>query len=100
MKRPADSGSYLPKLCWIRRRFKWLLGESTDDGVEAGSCDVNVWCDRSVATSCMHAGLQVYRCRRPAASRPHSSLDYQTPAEFAAGWGNEKYEEKPTDITN
>jgi len=32
--------------------------------------------------------------------RPHSSLDYQTPAEFAAGWRNGKYEEKPTDITN
>lgn len=24
--------------------------------------------------------------------RPHSSLDYQTPAEFAAGWRNGKYE--------
>ncbi|TDV01402.1 integrase-like protein [Raoultella planticola] len=32
--------------------------------------------------------------------RPHSSLNYQTPAEFAAGWRNGKYEEKPTDITN
>jgi putative transposase len=32
--------------------------------------------------------------------RPHSSLNYQTPAEFAAGWRNRKYEEKPTDITN
>ncbi|WP_442787974.1 hypothetical protein [Lelliottia sp. SL45] len=32
--------------------------------------------------------------------RPHSSLDYQTPAEFAADWLNGKYEEKPTDITN
>ncbi|WP_082138481.1 integrase core domain-containing protein [Enterobacter sp. BIDMC93] len=30
--------------------------------------------------------------------RPHSSLNYQTPAEFAAGWRNGKYEEKPTDI--
>lgn len=27
--------------------------------------------------------------------RPHSSLDYQTPAEFAVGWRNGKYEEKP-----
>ncbi|ESM86648.1 transposase [Enterobacter roggenkampii MGH 34] len=32
--------------------------------------------------------------------RPHSSLDYQTPAEFATDWRNRKYEEKPTDITN
>ena len=32
--------------------------------------------------------------------RPHSSLDYQTPAEFAADWRNGKYEGKPTDITN
>lgn len=32
--------------------------------------------------------------------RPHSSLDYQTPAEFAADWRNGKYEEKSTDITN
>lgn len=32
--------------------------------------------------------------------RPHSSLDYLTPAEFAADWRNGKYEEKPTDITN
>ena len=32
--------------------------------------------------------------------RPHSSLNYPTPAEFAAGWRNGKYEEKPTDITN
>lgn len=31
---------------------------------------------------------------------PHSSLDYQTPAEFAADWRNGKYEEEPTDITN
>lgn len=32
--------------------------------------------------------------------RPHSSLDYQTPDEFATGGRNRKYEEKPTDITN
>ena len=32
--------------------------------------------------------------------RPHSSLDYQTPAEFATDWRNRKYEEKPTNITN
>lgn len=32
--------------------------------------------------------------------RPHSSLDYQIPAEFATDWRNRKYEEKPTDITN
>ncbi|WP_156884934.1 IS3 family transposase [Kosakonia cowanii] len=32
--------------------------------------------------------------------RPHSSLDHQTPAEFATDWRNRKYEEKPTDITN
>ncbi|GKQ27837.1 transposase [Klebsiella michiganensis] len=32
--------------------------------------------------------------------RPHSALNYLTPAEFAAGWRNGKYEEKPTDITN
>lgn len=31
---------------------------------------------------------------------PHSSLGYQTPAEFATDWRNRKYEEKPTDITN
>lgn len=31
---------------------------------------------------------------------PHSSLDYQTPAKFATGWRNRKYEERPTDITN
>jgi len=28
-------------------------------------------------------------------SRPHSSLNYQTPSEFAAGWRNGKHEEKP-----
>ncbi|MFZ4215554.1 integrase core domain-containing protein, partial [Pantoea endophytica] len=33
-------------------------------------------------------------------SRPHSSLNYQTPFEFAACWRNGKHEEKPTDITN
>jgi putative transposase len=27
----------LPKPCWIRRRFRWLWGESTDDRPEAGS---------------------------------------------------------------
>jgi putative transposase len=32
--------------------------------------------------------------------RPHSSLDYQTPVEFALDWRNGKFEEKPTDITN
>ena len=32
--------------------------------------------------------------------RPHSSLHYQTPAEFATDLRNRKYEEKPTDITN
>ncbi|MCE2004233.1 IS3 family transposase [Enterobacter asburiae] len=32
--------------------------------------------------------------------RPHSSLNYQTPAEFAADWRNGKYEEKTTDITS
>lgn len=32
--------------------------------------------------------------------RPDSSLNYLTLAEFAAGWRNGKYEEKPTDITN
>ncbi|HBX8767079.1 integrase core domain-containing protein, partial [Klebsiella michiganensis] len=32
--------------------------------------------------------------------RPHSSLNYQTPSEFAAGWRNGKHEEKSTDITN
>lgn len=32
--------------------------------------------------------------------RPHSSLNYQTPAEFAADWRNGKNEEKPTDMTN
>jgi putative transposase len=33
-------------------------------------------------------------------SRPHSSLNYQTPAEFAASWRNGKLEGKQTDITN
>ena len=33
-------------------------------------------------------------------SRPHSSLKYQTPAEFAASWRNGKLEGKQTDITN
>ena len=33
-------------------------------------------------------------------SRPHSSLNYQTPAEFAAGWRNGKSEGKQTDISN
>lgn len=32
--------------------------------------------------------------------RPHSSLDYQTPAEFATVWRSRKYEEKPTDMTH
>jgi putative transposase len=32
-------------------------------------------------------------------NKAHSSLNYLTPAEFAAGWRNGKYEEKPTDIT-
>ncbi|MBB3322627.1 HNH endonuclease, partial [Atlantibacter sp. RC6] len=31
---------------------------------------------------------------------PHSSLNYRTPAEFAAGWRNGKIEGKQTDITN
>ncbi len=32
--------------------------------------------------------------------RPHSSLNYLTPAEFAAGWRNGKYEEnQPTLLT-
>jgi transposase InsO family protein len=33
-------------------------------------------------------------------SRPHSSLNYQTPFEFVACWRNGKHEEKLTDITN
>ncbi len=33
-------------------------------------------------------------------SRPHSSLNYQTPAEFAASWRNGKLEGKQTDIYN
>ena len=37
-----DSRSCLPKPCWIKRRFRWLLGESTDDRPEAGSRDVDV----------------------------------------------------------
>jgi putative transposase len=36
-KRTPDSRSCLLKPCWIRRRFRWLLGESTDDRPEAGS---------------------------------------------------------------
>ncbi len=31
---------------------------------------------------------------------PHSSLGYQTPAEFATDWRKRKYEQKPTDISN
>jgi transposase-like protein len=37
-KRTPDSRSCLPKLCWIRRHFRWHWGESTDDRLEAGSC--------------------------------------------------------------
>lgn len=33
-------------------------------------------------------------------SRPHSSLNYQMPAEFATSWRNGKLEGKQTDITN
>jgi len=33
-------------------------------------------------------------------SRPHSSLNNQTPADFAAGRRNGKLEGKQTDITN
>lgn len=33
-------------------------------------------------------------------SRPHSSLNYQTPAEFAAGWRSGNSEGKQTDITS
>lgn len=33
-------------------------------------------------------------------SRPHSSLNYQTLAEFAANWRNGKLEGKQTDIIN
>jgi len=32
--------------------------------------------------------------------RPHSSLNYQTPSAFAAGWRNRKLESNQTDITN
>ena len=32
--------------------------------------------------------------------RPHSSLDYQTLAEYATDWRNRKYEQTPTVITN
>ncbi|MBD8143815.1 IS3 family transposase [Pantoea agglomerans] len=32
--------------------------------------------------------------------RPHSSLNYQTPSEFAAGWRNKRLEGNQTDITN
>lgn len=32
----------LLKPCWIRRRFRWLWGESTDDRPEAGSRGVDV----------------------------------------------------------
>ena len=32
--------------------------------------------------------------------RPHSTLNYQTPSEFAAGWRNGKIEGNQTDITN
>ena len=33
-------------------------------------------------------------------SRPHSSLNYQTPTELAASWRNGKLEGKHTDITH
>jgi len=32
--------------------------------------------------------------------RPHSAPTYMTPSEFAAGWRNEKFEGKQTDVTN
>lgn len=47
----ADSRSFLPKPCWIRRHFRWHWIESTDDRPEAGSRGVDVRCGRSVATS-------------------------------------------------
>lgn len=34
----------LPKSCWIRRHFKWLWGESTDDRPESGRRWVYAWC--------------------------------------------------------
>jgi hypothetical protein len=37
---------------------------------------------------------------RTTTSQTHSSLNYQTPAEFAASWRNGKLEGKQTDITN
>ncbi len=41
-KRTPDSVSCSPRPCWIRRRFRWLLGESTDDRPEARSRGVDV----------------------------------------------------------
>ena len=52
--REAEAGVPARELCrkhaisaatfytWIKRRFRWLLGESTDDRPEAGSRDVDV----------------------------------------------------------
>lgn len=37
-----ENARRLPKPCWIRRRFRWLWGESTDDRPEAGSRGVDV----------------------------------------------------------
>lgn len=36
-RRTPASRSCSPKPCWIRRRFRWLLAESSDDRPEAGS---------------------------------------------------------------
>jgi len=43
MEVPApDSGSCWPESCRIRRRFRWIPGESTDDRPEAGGRGVDV----------------------------------------------------------
>ncbi|HCD8184372.1 TPA: IS3 family transposase, partial [Enterobacter roggenkampii] len=33
-------------------------------------------------------------------SRPHSTLNYQTPSEFAAGWRKGHSENEDSDVTN
>lgn len=37
LKSLEEENARLPKPCWIRRLFRWLWGESTDDRPEAGS---------------------------------------------------------------
>jgi putative transposase len=71
-KRTPDSRNCLPKPCWIRRHFRWLWGESTDDRPETEA--VEFMCDAtglSQRRACRLTGLSLSTCRyeaqRPAA---------------------------------